>query len=58
MWAAIPTFSRLGLVIDEARCLMDMASLLRSCGKGDGSAEDERAHALLAGCGVKVFIPV
>jgi class 3 adenylate cyclase/tetratricopeptide (TPR) repeat protein len=53
--APIETFSRLGRVIDEARCRMDLASLLRSSGADDGRSEDERAAELLAACGVTVF---
>jgi class 3 adenylate cyclase/tetratricopeptide (TPR) repeat protein len=55
--AAIETFNSLGLVIDEARCLMDLATMLRASGQGDGLAEDERARELLSACGVTVFTP-
>jgi class 3 adenylate cyclase/tetratricopeptide (TPR) repeat protein len=55
--AAIETFGRLGRVIDEACCLMDLAKLLRASGQGDGLAEDESARELLSACGVKVFTP-
>jgi len=54
--AAIQTFERLGRVIDEARCLMDLAKLLRACGQGDGRAEDERARELLTACGAQVYL--
>ena len=53
--SAVETFSRLGRVIDEARCLMDLAEMLQSSGQGEGKAERDRAHELLAACGVKVF---
>jgi hypothetical protein len=42
------------MVIHEARCLRDLAAMLRSSG-GDGKAEDDRAAELLSTCGVKVF---
>jgi class 3 adenylate cyclase/tetratricopeptide (TPR) repeat protein len=55
--AAIRTFDGLGRVIDEARCLMDLAKMLRASGQADGLAEDEHASELLSACGVMVFTP-
>jgi class 3 adenylate cyclase/tetratricopeptide (TPR) repeat protein len=53
--SAIATFSRLERVWDEARCLRDLAELVRASGEGDGQAEDDRAAELLSKTGVKVF---
>jgi tetratricopeptide (TPR) repeat protein len=53
--SAIETFRRLTRPIDEARCLMDLAGLLRASG-GDGRAEDDRAGELLTACGAEVFL--
>ncbi len=56
--AAISAFSRLGRVVDEARCLVDLAEVLRSSGNGDGRVEDDRARELLTAHGVEVYLPM
>jgi class 3 adenylate cyclase/tetratricopeptide (TPR) repeat protein len=53
--SAVDKFHRLGRRIDEARCLKDLAGLVRASG-ADGSAEEARAGELLTECGADVFL--
>jgi class 3 adenylate cyclase/tetratricopeptide (TPR) repeat protein len=53
--AAVETFRQLGRQIDKARCLMDLAQLLRASG-GDGREELEEARSLLTACGAQVYL--
>ena len=52
---AVETFRRLGRTIDEARCLMDLAELLRAS-RGGGREEVEQARSLLTACGAHVYL--